>query len=373
MKNHLSCPRGKSAAARPRALLGIGILACAALTACGGGSAGGGTVAQPAAPAGNATGPLADYNLTGAVSLIHDPAVIRQGDTWYVYSTDAPVSQKGLIPVRCSKDKVAFTDCGYVFPAMPSWVASKVPGATMIWAPDISYFGGAYHLYYVASTMGSNVSAIGVATNTTLDPADPAYKWVDQGPVLASQSNSNFNAIDPNILVDSDSKVWLTFGSYWDGIFQYQIDPATGTIMAASARKQLAHRASTVMYDPVEGPSLVHVGSYYYLFVSWDLCCEANPANSNYKIVVGRGTSPNGPFFDRNGNDMLAGGGTILLQGSGQWSGPGGQTAYVDPGDATHKAENLIAFHALDLSRNGLDYLFVKSLDFTSGWPEIVP
>ena len=134
--------------------------------------------------------------------------------------------------------------------------------------------------------------------------------------MLTSQSSSNYNAIDPNILVDSDNKVWLTFGSYWDVIFQYQIDPATGTIMAASARKQLAHRASTVMYDPVEGPSLVHVGSYYYLFVSWDLCCEANPA--------------------------------------------------------THKAENLITFHALDLSRNGLDYLFVKSLDFTS-WPEIGP
>ncbi|MFZ6770046.1 arabinan endo-1,5-alpha-L-arabinosidase [Undibacterium sp. Di26W] len=368
MKHHGLCSRRRSASFLGRAFCGIGMLVCAALTACGGG-----TASQLSVPAADLTGPLAKNNLTGAVTLIHDPAIIRQGDTWYVYSTDAPVSQRGVIPIRCSKDKVAYTDCGFVFPAMPSWIASTVPGATMIWAPDISYFGGSYHMYYAASVMGLNTSAIGVATNSTLDPTDPVYKWVDHGPILTSNSSSNFNAIDPNILVDSDGKVWLNFGSFWGGIFQHEIDAATGMVKASSTIRNIARRASTVLYDPVEGASMIHAGSYYYLFVSWDSCCDANPANSNYKIVVGRGTSPNGPFYDKDGKDMLLGGGTILLLGNSQWSGPGGQTAYVDPGDATHKAASLITFHALNLSRNGLDYLFVNSLDFTSGWPEIVP
>lgn len=137
--------------------------------------------------------------------------------------------------------------------------------------------------------------------------------------------------------------------------------------MAGSPIYHLAERAPTVANDPIEGSSLVHVGSYYYLFVSWDYCCDANPAQSNYKIVVGRGTSPHGPFYDETGANMLDGGGTILLQGNSTWSAPGGQTAYIDPTDG-----DLIVFHALSLSQNyGTGYLFVRTLSFSTGWPVI--
>jgi hypothetical protein len=37
-----------------------------------------------------------------------------------------------------------------------------------------------------------------------------------------------------------------------------------------------------------------------------------------------------------------------------------------DPTDGT-----LIVFHALDLRKNGLDFLFVRSLSFANGWPVI--
>jgi len=299
---------------------------------------------------------------------VHDPSIIQAGGKWYVYVTDASATQGGFIPVRCSSDKLAWSDCGFVFTTLPAWISGAVPGATTIWAPDVSYFNGLYHLYYAVSTFGSNVSAIGMATNTTLDPTDPAYKWVDKGQVLTSQASSNFNAIDPNILVDAGGKVWLSYGSFWEGIFQQEIDPATGLIKTGGTAYHLARRATSVTYDPVEGASIVYKGGYYYLFVSWDFCCESSPANSNYKIVVGRSTSPNGPFLDQGGADMAAGGGTILLQGNSAWSGPGGQTAYIDG-----SGDGVIAFHALKLAQNGLDYLFVDSLDFSSGWPVIQP
>jgi arabinan endo-1,5-alpha-L-arabinosidase len=310
-------------------------------------------------------GPLSNYELTGDTFPVHDPSIIREGSTYYVFSTDAS-NQSGYIPIRCSTDKIAWTACGYVFSSLPSWISTAVPGATGIWAPDISYFNGEYHLYYAVSTFGSNVSAIGLATNTTLNSSDPGYKWVDQGMILQSTSTDNFNAIDPNILVDTDGSVWLTYGSFWSGIYQQQIDPATGGIMSGSTVYHLAERAASVANDPIEGASLVHAGSYYYLFVSWDYCCESNPANSNYKIVVGRSSSPNGPFVDENGTDMVDGGGTILLQGNTTWGAPGGQTAYIDATDG-----DLIVFHALDLQENGLDYLFVRSLTFSNGWPVI--
>ena len=313
-----------------------------------------------------AEGPLTNYEFTGDTSPVHDPSIIRQGTTYYVFSTDASSTQGGFIPIRCSSDKIAWSGCGYVFSSLPSWIAVAVPQATEIWAPDVSYFNGTYHVYYAVSTFGSNLSAIGLVTNSTLDSTDPNYQWVDQGLILQSTASDNFNAIDPNILVDASGNVWLTYGSFWTGIYQQQINPATGQVQTGSALYHLAERASGVANDPVEGASLVYENGYYYLFVSWDYCCEADPSQSDYKIVIGRGTSPNGPFTDMNGADMAAGGGTILLQGNSAWAGPGGQTAFIDATDG-----DLIVFHALNLSQNGLDYLFVRSLTWANGWPVI--
>jgi len=313
-----------------------------------------------------AAGPLTNYEFTGDTSPVHDPSIIRQNSTYYVFSTDASSSQGGFIPIRCSTDKIAWTACGYVFTTLPSWISGAVPQATEIWAPDVSYFNSLYHVYYAVSSFGSNVSAIGLVTNTTLDSTDPNYSWVDQGPILQSSGSDNFNAIDPNILIDASGNVWLTYGSFWTGIYQQQINPATGQIQSGSATYHLAERASTVANDPIEASSLIYENGFYYLFVSWDYCCEANPSESDYKIIVGRGPSPNGPFTDESGVDMAAGGGTILLQGDATWAGPGGQTAYVDPTDG-----DLIVFHALQLSQNGLDYLFVRSLAWSNDWPVI--
>ncbi len=310
-------------------------------------------------------GPLASYTLTGDTAPVHDPSIIRAGSAYYVFSTDQG-TQSGHVPIRCSTDKVSWTACGYVFSSLPSWVSAAVPNATSIWAPDISYFNGLYHVYYAVSTFGSQVSAIGLATNTTLDENSPDYHWVDQGMILQSTTGDDFNAIDPNILVDAHGSVWLQYGSFWDGIYQQQIDPSTGKIVTGSPVYHLAERAANVPDDPIEGSSLVQVGNFYYLFVSWDYCCESNPAQSNYKIVVGRGTSAHGPFYDETGANMLYGGGTILLQGDSTWGAPGGQTAYIDPTDG-----NLIVFHALDLQKNSLDFLFVRSLSFVNGWPVI--
>jgi len=123
-----------------------------------------------------------------------------------------------------------------------------------------------------------------------------------------------------------------------------------------------------VTYDPVEGADLVKHNGYWYLFTSWDFCCESVAANSTYKIVVGRGTSPNGPFVDKDGVDLASGGGSILLAGNSLYGAPGGQSVLVDS-DSTQG--DVIVFHALDLSRNGVPVLFMKSITWTSDWPVI--
>jgi arabinan endo-1,5-alpha-L-arabinosidase len=100
---------------------------------------------------------------------------------------------------------------------------------------------------------------------------------------------------------------------------------------------------------------------YYYLFVSFDKCCDG--ANSTYNIRVGRSESVLGPYVDKAGKRMLDGGGTELVKSGGSWRGPG-HSAVIFSGT---KAYNV--FHAYR-SDNGASQLRVAEIAWDSdGWP----
>lgn len=300
----------------------------------------------------------------GDVAPVRDPSIIREGKTYYVFSTDPALHAPGqYLPIRCSEDRVTWRLCGHVFTAMPPWVQQAVPQANNLWAPDISFFNGLYHLYYSASTPGSQLSGIGLATNTTLDATSPAYRWVGHGLVLGSHPGDDFNAIDPNLFVDAGHRVWLTYGSSWTGIKQREIDPATGLLLAP--REAAASLAFRPDHRVVEGPSLVFHQGFYYLFVSYGRCCDPDLSRDDYREAVGRSSSLHGPFADREGQPLTRGGGTVLLQGNATWVAPGGATAWLDPqnGDA------FLVFHALDVEHHGRANLWMKSIAWRDGWP----
>src|SRR5215210_8451764 len=118
---------------------------------------------------------------------VHDPSMIKQGQTYYVFSTGAPNGSinDGNIQIRASSDLINWRFLGTVFQQTPAWITDTLGvKPRSLWAPDISFFNGKYHLYYAASTFGSNNSLIALATNRTLDPSSPNYKWLDEGVVL---------------------------------------------------------------------------------------------------------------------------------------------------------------------------------------------
>ncbi len=309
--------------------------------------------------------PLTTYSLAGDTSPVRDPSIIRQGSVYYLFSTDtAGPEASGSLPIRCSPNKENWAKCGYVFSEIPQWVRNKIPGVGGLWAPDISYFGGAYHLYYSASLLNSQTSVIGLATNVTLDPADPRYRWVDAGEVIESGAGDDFNAIDPNVLIADDGGAWLNYGSYWSGIKQVQLQPATGQVLAGSVRYDLAARPD-VLYHPIEGASIVKHGVYYFLFVSIDQCCNQDSSTDDYKEAVGRSMNPHGPFTDANGIPMMSGGGKILLAGNGTWNAPGAATAFIDG----TTGESLLVFQALKMSENAASYAWIKKIEWQNDWP----
>jgi arabinan endo-1,5-alpha-L-arabinosidase len=309
--------------------------------------------------------------LSGDYPVTHDPSIAREGKTYYVFATTLNASD-GQFPIRCSNDLLAWKLCGHVFDKIPAWIHEVSPTTKELWAPDISYFQGKYHLYYAYSAFGVNTSGIALATNETLDARSPKYQWKDEGLVLKSTHADNFNAIDPNIVFDEKGQPWLSFGSFWGGIKMRRIDPLTGKPSAADPKiYSLAARVAPANPEPpkpglpadwqaIEAPFIVRHGSYYYLFVSFDLCCRGT--NSTYRTMVGRSLHVTGPYVDESGKPMLKGGGTQLLAPNSRWIGPGGESVLQRPeGD-------ILVFHAYD-AVTGKPALQISSLTWKNGWP----
>jgi arabinan endo-1,5-alpha-L-arabinosidase len=294
---------------------------------------------------------------------MHDPStIIKCKDEFWVFYTGRGV------PSWHSKDLVTWVRGPGVFTNAPPWVAKAVPANRGLnyWAPDVAYVNGRYLLYYSASTFGKNVSGIGLATARTLDPNDPAFGWTDEGLVIASTAAGDFNAIDPAIFHDKNGSLWLTFGSFWSGIRMIQLDPQTGKRIAAeSPVYYLAH------YDSIEASYLYQHDGYYFLFVNWGMCCRG--ANSTYNIRVGRSKKVTGPYLDREGKDLLLGGGTLLLDSTKPYIGPGHAGIIVDHGTNWLSCHYEAGANAgAPGQRRGGSPLAVMPMHWTrDNWPEI--
>jgi arabinan endo-1,5-alpha-L-arabinosidase len=313
------------------------------------------------------------FHLSGDYQDTHDPSIMKDGDTWYVFATGFS-PQHGQMAIRCSKDLEEWKHCGQVLTDIPDWIKKESPGTKELWAPDISYYNGLFHLYYAYSLFGKNTSGIALLTNKTLDPASPNYHWNDEGLVLRSTEHDDFNAIDPNLIIDGSGKAWLAFGSFWSGIKMRRIDPATGklstedtTTYSLASRERPANAAPAppdlpANWQAVEAPFMIRHGHYYYLFVSWDLCCRG--LKSTYRTMVGRSRQVTGPYLDQTGKPMKDGGGTPVLEANQRWLGPGGESLYMV------KKQMIMVFHAYD-AKTGKPALQISTVGWKDGWPRV--
>ena len=284
------------------------------------------------------------------------------GGTYYLFSTGDPagVIGNGNIQIRTSRDLRHWTYAGPVFAAKPAWITAALGSIPNLWAPDISYFGGLWHLYYAGSSFGSNNSVIGLATTPTLDPGSPRYHWTDDGRVFRSSTADDYNAIDPSPVSGASGSKWLVFGSYWSGIKLFQLDASTGK--PASASPTLYSLAQRPAPDALEGAGITYHAGYYYLLVSFDTCCAG--ISSTYRIMAGRSQNITGPYVDPAGTPMMNSGG-MEVQGSDEGMiGPGSSSVFTDG------SQSYLVYHYYDAFDNGDPWVQVRPLVWTpDGWP----
>ena len=301
-----------------------------------------------------ALGGLAQQPATTDSPLAHDPVMAKQGDTYYLFATGQGVS------VMSSKDLKTWKFEKPVFTEAPQWAVETVKeykGHT--WAPDIIFHNGLYHLFYSCSAFAKNTSAIGHATNPTLDPADPNFKWTDHGKVIQSVPNRDmWNAIDPNIIVDENGTPWMSFGSFWDGIKMVKLTDDMMQVAQPEEWHSLCRRERSFELD------IMKHGDYYYLFVSFDYCCRGK--DSTYKVVVGRSKSAIGPYVDKEGRPMAKGGGSLVIEGNTDYAGIGHNSAYHFDG------KDYFLCHAYSVAEDGAPKLFIREMTWTpDGWPVV--
>lgn len=293
--------------------------------------------------------PASEWTLTGDLAT-HDPTIIREGATWWCFSTGPGVR------VKSSGDGLNWKQGTPLFDHELDWWKEYAPKKRTldVWAPDLHEFAGRIWCFYAVSEFGRNNSAIGLKSCTSLAQGD----WRDDGLVIGTkQGRDAYNAIDPNLTIDADGKPWLVFGSWFDGIQLVRLDPATmkptGTVQCLARRD-----------GGIEAPVIVRANGYYYLFVSIDKCCQG--VNSTYKIAYGRAVNIGGPYLDKSGRELLQAGGTILEEAQDHWKGPGGQDVYQN-GNAW-----VLARHAYDANNQGKPALRISDLYWDAEkWPTL--
>ena len=284
---------------------------------------------------------------------VHDPSMIWDGSNYYLFATGGTLSD------RKSANLMQWTTAGKVYPAIPAWATAIIgSGLTSLWAPDISYFNGLFHVYYAGSTFGSNTSVIGLATNVALDATKAGYAWVDQGLVIAEQEHRRLQrhrsqrlrstrTAPPGWRSGRSGRASSCTSSTRPPAMFATDDPTLYSIAvdATAGRSRRRRSSRTTASTTCSCPST--------------LCCKG--VSSTYRTMVGRASAITGPYADSTGKAMMQGsGGDQLLATDGRYIGPGGGTAWKD-GD-----NYLYVYHYYDGDANGASKLLIRPITFTA-------
>ena len=312
-----------------------------------------------------------DKPFNTSTPFVHDPVMAYEDGVYHLYSTGI-----GIMHLT-SEDLRNWTfHPEPIMKPIPAWASDSVPGfKEHVWAPDVIKWHGRWWMAYSCSTFGRNTSAIGLLCTDKLSNDN----WEDKGCIVASrEKRDHWNAIDPCFVIDGQDRPWMAWGSFWDGIQLIRLD-STMHVAAGEQPRTIARRYApgykNALPNPtskfaggnaIEAPFIMKHGGYYYLFVSWDYCCMGS--KSTYRVAVGRSKSVEGPYLDRQGIDMLQGGGTLILEGDKKnFEAAGHCAAYNMNG------RDIFVCHGYRAGGKGEAVLIQRTINWTEdGWPELL-
>jgi beta-xylosidase len=290
-----------------------------------------------------------------------DPDVLRVGNAYYAYSTNA---ENMNIQVARSTDLVHWQMVGDALPRLPNWAVQDFGWA---WAPDVSSNGHTYLMYFVARfAIGKGgTQYIGVASS---DAPEGPFQPAGDAPFICQVKEGG--SIDPASFVDGDGKhylLWKNDGNSSGGqTWIYLQQTSDDGLKLESEPKRLFTSDQSWEGVLVEGPTLWKQGGEYVLFYS------ANAYDSPY-YGVGYAVSEaiDGPY-QKPGKPLLK---TSIREGV---VGPGGQDVVLDESDQTWmlfhawRGGSYRALNLVELDWNG-DVPVVNPTRASMTAPDITP
>jgi arabinan endo-1,5-alpha-L-arabinosidase len=251
-----------------------------------------------------------EVNPTFTEASVHDPSIIKEDDTFYVFGSHLAAAKTKdlmnweLVDSGVNDANVLIENVTEELKETLDWAESDT-----LWAADVIQLAdGKFYMYYNACKGDSPRSAMGVAV---ADQVEGPYK--DKGIILKSgmwgepsedgtvyDALVHPNVVDPDVFYDKDNNLWMVYGSYSGGIFIMKMDPVTGKPLPDQGYgKQLLGGN----HSRIEGPYMLYSPetNFYYLFLSFG----GLDANGAYNMRMARSESPDGPFYDAEGIDMI--------------------------------------------------------------------
>ena len=328
---------------------------------------------------GSYTNPVTVLN-GGAVykGQIADPSVVRANGKFYCFSTGGTMLR--------SEDGCEWEVFKSNVIARPTWGDEYHGGLPGLWAPDVVKIKDKWFYYYSLSVWGG-ACGIGYATADDIEGNWTDHgRLFDSGEVGGEYSIGVNNAIDPQVFVDDDGSVYMTFGSF-RGLYIVQLTE-DGTALLNGLAYQRDHK-TLIAGQPsawdgaqYEGSYIFKKDGYYYYMGSTGSCCEGK--NSTYNVRVARSTNILGPYRDSEGMNIKLSSGTstygdivVFAKGSDMnVKGPGHNSVVVDDAGnyfiyahAYLASDNYATRHLmmdkLEWGENGMPY--VEGLSFSYG------
>jgi arabinan endo-1,5-alpha-L-arabinosidase len=351
-----------------------------------------------AANCGSVTVPVSFVAPSFTNIAVHDPSVVFANNQYYVFGSHLSVARS---PNLTNWTRVAdgvnssnpiFNNVNNELSEALSWAQT-----TTLWAPDVAYVNGRYLMYYNACKGDSPVSALGIASASSIEGP-----YSDNGLILrsgmwgqTSEDGTVYNAlvhpnvVDPTVFKDKNNRLWMIYGSYSGGIFIMELNATTGFPLSGQGYGKHLMGGN---HARIEGPYVVYSPetNYYYMFVSFG----GLGADGAYNIRVARSSNPNGPYVDAKGTNMtsvksnaslplfddasIAPHG-VKLMGNHVFNGTNNVLGYVSPGhnSAYRKASTgqyFLIFHTRFPGRGEQHEVRTHEFFFnTDGWPVVSP
>lgn len=233
---------------------------------------------------------------------IADPHVIKVGDTWYLYATNAKDGQQ----VWSSEDLATWKPQGMAWTPTPgTWNEGG-----QVWAPHVHAGGGKYYLYYTANTM------VGVAiADSPTGPfeevydhplvgggyggvGDGVFRWAESGD---PEYDFDEFSIDAFLLVTSDDELYLYTTRYMP-LSQIQVIRMKDLVTPSGDPPVVVLEPDVQSWESLvnEAPWVEEVDGVFYLTYS------GNGADlQDYGLGLAVADHPTGPFEKQTDNPFL--------------------------------------------------------------------